>query len=114
MSQLARHLHLHRSREVLYAPLRLAEEFCQSEHAFQLAARALHRLFTLAGVPEAHPHRFRDTFAVEMLLAGVLSSGYRYCPATAPFGLRKSIMRLGSGPGRNNSSSMSGGLGVRT
>jgi len=33
--------------------------------------RALHRLFMLAGVPEARPHRFRDTFAVEMLLAGV-------------------------------------------
>ena len=33
--------------------------------------RALHRLFILAGVPDAHPHRFRDTFAVEMLLTGV-------------------------------------------
>ena len=33
--------------------------------------RALHRLFILAGVPDAHPHRFRDTFAVEMLLSGV-------------------------------------------
>jgi len=33
--------------------------------------RALHRLFKLAGVPDAHPHRFRDTFAVEMLLSGV-------------------------------------------
>ena len=31
----------------------------------------MHRLFKLAGVPEAHPHRFRDTFAVEMLLNGV-------------------------------------------
>ncbi len=33
--------------------------------------RALHRLFKLAGVPHAHAHRFRDTFAVEMLLSGV-------------------------------------------
>lgn len=33
--------------------------------------RALRRLFTLAGVPDAHAHRFRDTFAVELLLAGV-------------------------------------------
>lgn len=33
--------------------------------------RALHKLFNLAGVPEAHPHQFRDTCAVEMLLSGV-------------------------------------------
>jgi len=33
--------------------------------------RSLRRLFNLAGVPDAHPHRFRDTFAVELLLAGV-------------------------------------------
>jgi integrase/recombinase XerD len=33
--------------------------------------RSLRRLFKLAGVPDAHAHRFRDTFAVELLLAGV-------------------------------------------
>ncbi len=33
--------------------------------------RSLKRLFTLAGVPDAHAHRFRDTFSVELLLAGV-------------------------------------------
>jgi integrase len=33
--------------------------------------RSLRRLFRLAGIPDAHPHRFRDTFAVELLLAGV-------------------------------------------
>jgi site-specific recombinase XerD len=33
--------------------------------------RSLRRLFSLAGVPDAHAHRFRDTFAVELLLAGV-------------------------------------------
>ena len=33
--------------------------------------RALKRLFVLAGVPDAHAHRFRDTFSVELLQAGV-------------------------------------------
>jgi integrase/recombinase XerD len=33
--------------------------------------RRLAKLFELAEVPKGHPHRFRDTFAVELLLAGV-------------------------------------------
>ena len=33
--------------------------------------RRLKRLFTLAGVCGGHAHRFRDTFAVELLLAGI-------------------------------------------
>jgi integrase/recombinase XerD len=33
--------------------------------------RALKRLFVLAGVPTGHAHRFRHTFAVELLQAGV-------------------------------------------
>ena len=31
----------------------------------------LHRLYDLAKIPAGHAHRFRDTFAVELLLAGV-------------------------------------------
>jgi hypothetical protein len=31
----------------------------------------LRRLFKLAGVPNEHPHRFRTTFVVELLLAGM-------------------------------------------
>ncbi len=33
--------------------------------------RSLRRIFKLAGVKGGHPHRFRDTFAVELLLSGV-------------------------------------------
>jgi integrase/recombinase XerD len=33
--------------------------------------RSLKRLFEIGGVPDAHAHRFRDTFSVELLLAGV-------------------------------------------
>ena len=33
--------------------------------------RRLQRLFELAKVPNGHAHRFRDTFSVELLLAGV-------------------------------------------
>lgn len=33
--------------------------------------RSLKRLFDLVGVPEAHAHRFRDTFSDVLLLAGV-------------------------------------------
>ena len=32
---------------------------------------SLNRLFVLAGIPDGHAHRFRDTFSVELLLAGV-------------------------------------------
>ncbi len=33
--------------------------------------RSLKKLFVLAGVPDGYAHRFRDTFSVELLLAGV-------------------------------------------
>jgi integrase/recombinase XerD len=41
------------------------------ESAVSNWGRALRRLFRLAGVQDGHPHRFRDTFAVELLLKGV-------------------------------------------
>jgi len=33
--------------------------------------RLLAKVYAIAGVPGAHAHRFRDTFAVELLLSGV-------------------------------------------
>ena len=33
--------------------------------------KTLKKIFCSAGIPHAHPHMLRDTFAVEMLLAGV-------------------------------------------
>ena len=33
--------------------------------------RSLRKIFKLAAIKKGHPHRFRDTFAVELLLAGV-------------------------------------------
>ena len=33
--------------------------------------RALRKIFRLAGIERGHPHRFRDTYAIELLLAGM-------------------------------------------
>jgi integrase len=33
--------------------------------------KTLKKIFKAAGIPDAHPHAMRDTFAVEMLLASV-------------------------------------------
>jgi len=43
----------------------------QTEIAIGSWRRRLAKLFELATVDGAHPHRFRDTFAVELLLSGV-------------------------------------------
>lgn len=43
----------------------------EPESAISNWHRTFKRLFRLAGLPDGHPHRFRDTFAVGLLLDGV-------------------------------------------
>lgn len=63
-------------REIDAAP-RKSEEFffwtgeSKLRTAVSIWQRSLQSLFELAGVQGGHAHRFRDTFAVELLLAGV-------------------------------------------
>jgi site-specific recombinase XerD len=41
------------------------------ESAAKDMSRSLRKVFKLAGIPDGHSHRFRDTFAVDLLQAGV-------------------------------------------
>ena len=43
----------------------------RAETATRNWQNSLRNLFSVAGVPDGHAHRFRDTFAVELLLTGV-------------------------------------------
>ena len=49
----------------------LRGESTRLETCTDLWRRQLARVFKNAKIPKGHPHRFRDTFAVELLLAGV-------------------------------------------
>ena len=63
--------------------------------------RSLRKLFGLAGIKEAHAHRFRDSFSVEVLSrAACRSRSCRSCSGTPRSGSRKSTMRPGSRRGR--------------
>jgi len=46
-------------------------EGLKTERASSSFKRTLKRVFVQAGIRDGHAHRFRDTFAVELLLAGV-------------------------------------------
>lgn len=61
----------------LEATPRMTERFffwsgtSKPESAVKVWETRLHEMFTLAKMPKAHAHQFRDTFAVELLLSGV-------------------------------------------
>jgi integrase len=58
----------------LRVPFLLNHDSPASLYALQIDAawqRSLHALFKLAGLANGYAHRFRDTFSVELLLAGV-------------------------------------------
>ena len=63
--------------EALHAsPSDSAEHFfwngrCLPTSAVKIWERTFQRVFELAGIPDGTIHRFRDTFAVELLLKGV-------------------------------------------
>ena len=67
----------------------------------------LHRLFDLAKVEDGHAHRFRDTFAVELLLSGVpiervsILLGHTSVRIAASF-LRRNTTHRGYVQGRNS------------
>lgn len=43
---------------------------CDLQTAIKSARRSIDSVLSLAGITDGHPHRFRDTFAVELLLNG--------------------------------------------
>ena len=54
-----------------HAPRRHPKALQRARRGFGDWQRSLKRLLILAGVPDGHAHRFRDTFSVARLLAGV-------------------------------------------
>jgi hypothetical protein len=71
--------------------------------AVKIWERTMSRVFEMAKVENGHIHRFRDTFAVELLLAGVPSTRCRSCSDTALFGSQRSITARGSKRARTSS-----------
>lgn len=62
---------LHKNYAVPDSAYYLGDRHFQNQESVGDWQRSLKRLVKIAAVPNAHAHRFRDTFAVELLLAGV-------------------------------------------
>ena len=63
----------------------------------------IRKVFNLARVDQGHPHRFRDTFAVDLLVAGSsIGVGIGACSATRASRLQKNTMHPGYVLGRSS------------
>ena len=71
----------------------------------------LKRLFEKAKLPDGHAHRFCDTFAVELLLAGVPLERVSILLATLAFGLPSGTTRPGCVHVKSKPKLMCGGIG---
>jgi integrase len=76
--------------------------------------RALKKLFQLAKVPNGHAHRFRHTFAAELLLSGAnLTNVAQLLGHSLGEDHRKALQRMDQGPAREAGSRRSEGLALR-
>jgi integrase len=73
--------------------------------------RILAKVYKTAGVPDAHAHRFRDTFAVELLLSGVPLERVSVLLDHSSVRLLRSTTRHGYESGRSKWRRTSGGPG---
>lgn len=58
-------------------------------------------MLAAAGIENGHAHRFRDTFAVELLLAGVAMERVSVMLGHSSLRITENIMRPGYAPARN-------------
>jgi len=53
----------------------------------------LKKAFKIAGIPDAHSHRFRDSFSVDLLSKGVPMQTVAFCSGTRAYGRRSATTR---------------------
>src|SRR5580704_3534279 len=76
--------------------------------------RSLQRLFKLAGIENGYAHRFRDTFSVELLLAGVPIEQVSVLIGHSGSKIRRCTTVHGSVHGKSNWRKTCNVLGIRT
>ena len=76
--------------------------------------RTFRRLCKIAGVLGGHPHRFRDTLAVELLLDGMPIERVSILLGTRRYGHRTALLSLGEGASGATQSGLGARLGERS